>query len=287
MKQFYLSDHPAHPAFPLIAGIARIESGGFPVHSHDFHELVIVMEGRGIHRVFGHPTALEPGVCFVIPEDAQHGFAQCRNLVLANIGFRRDLVHATGLDAVAGITAFLDIEPKLRISGTELPTLNLSQAQITRAVAIVDEIIKENDRGETGREIIRKNLFMNLLIFLARLYTAEGHPTGHAFSRLARAAKIIEETADRPFDADAVAGEIGYSISGFRKAFRRVFGLTPLQYSTQVRMARARDLLLARDRSITEIAGALGYDDPNYFTRLFRLHSGQSPRDFRKSAGKR
>ncbi len=71
----------------------------------------------------------------------------------------------------------------------------------------------------------------------------------------------------------------------FIRHFREATGLPPIAYINEKRMEDALYLLLETDFRMEEIATALGYDDPLYFSRLFRRKYGVSPTDYRK--GKR
>ena len=55
-----------------------------------------------------------------------------------------------------------------------------------------------------------------------------------------------------------------------------------MQYILSLRMANAQSLLESTRCNITEVAAAVGYDDPLYFSRLFRRHTGFSPTEYRK-----
>ena len=48
-----------------------------------------------------------------------------------------------------------------------------------------------------------------------------------------------------------------------------------------VRMENAKELLLDSDMSILEVSSAVGIDDQNYFSRIFKKHCGMSPTEFR------
>lgn len=63
--------------------------------------------------------------------------------------------------------------------------------------------------------------------------------------------------------------------------FRQELGCTFVDYLTQKRMERARELLCTTNRRSGEIARAVGYRDPRYFSTLFKKAHGRTPRDFR------
>lgn len=71
------------------------------------------------------------------------------------------------------------------------------------------------------------------------------------------------------------------SASRLAHLFRQQVGQTPMQYLERHRMERASGLLLMTTRSIGEIAYEVGFQNPLYFSRVFRRHQHLSPREFR------
>lgn len=70
--------------------------------------------------------------------------------------------------------------------------------------------------------------------------------------------------------------------SYFRKAFKMYTGLAPHQFYLDLKMMRAKELIVATDMSIKAITYELGLDSIHYFSRLFKKKMGQSPSDLRK-----
>jgi len=67
------------------------------------------------------------------------------------------------------------------------------------------------------------------------------------------------------------------SLSTFKRAFKKEFKVTPLNYITNKRMEKAERLLTVSELTISEIAYELGYNDPQYFTRIFKKNTGVTP----------
>jgi AraC-like DNA-binding protein len=63
----------------------------------------------------------------------------------------------------------------------------------------------------------------------------------------------------------------------FHRRFRSTFGLTPHEYMLRRRMDLARHLLGDPALRVAEVAEAVGYDNPFYFSRVFRRHFGFPP----------
>lgn len=85
---------------------------------------------------------------------------------------------------------------------------------------------------------------------------------------------------------DEYARAHGMSVSWFIRSFREYAGETPAQYILSLRISNAQTLLESTTDSIMEIADSVGYDNPLYFSRLFRKQCGISPSEFRKQIRK-
>jgi len=80
---------------------------------------------------------------------------------------------------------------------------------------------------------------------------------------------------------DEIAARFGYSKYHFIRVFKKTLGVTPWSYVLQLKIDKAKSMLHEPGRSIKEIASHLGFDDPNYFSRLFKRLAGASPVKFR------
>lgn len=83
-------------------------------------------------------------------------------------------------------------------------------------------------------------------------------------------------------DLHALVKTLGVSYSRFRFAFKRETGYSPRQYENQLRLNRARDMLLREKKSVSQTAHALGYRSVYYFSRVFKQHFHYSPQKWVK-----
>ena len=83
---------------------------------------------------------------------------------------------------------------------------------------------------------------------------------------------------------DSVSAILNLNASYFSSLFKRTFGVNFLDYLTELRMDAARELLRDPLRSTAEVAGMVGYESANYFTRAFKKKVGMTPTDFRRHA---
>jgi len=102
-------------------------------------------------------------------------------------------------------------------------------------------------------------------------------------SRLAPVFRALHDDLAARHTVDALADRVHLSPSRFHALFRSTVGAAPLAYLQQLRLDKAKRLLLEGDLGIAEIAEKVGYPDPFHFSRLFRRYAGLSPRNYRES----
>ena len=74
----------------------------------------------------------------------------------------------------------------------------------------------------------------------------------------------------------------GMSVSWFIRNFKDYAGSTPAQYLLSLRISNAQSLLESTSYNVMEIAEIVGYNNPLYFSRLFKKQCGVSPTEYRK-----
>lgn len=99
-------------------------------------------------------------------------------------------------------------------------------------------------------------------------------------------AYIDEHYAAENISLKEVAGYTNVSANYFSAVFSQEMQQTFVEYLTQKRMEKAKELLRRTDKRSAEIAVEVGYKDPHYFSFVFRKTQGCTPRDYR-TGGKR
>ena len=78
-----------------------------------------------------------------------------------------------------------------------------------------------------------------------------------------------------------MAAQSGLTSRTFKRRFAKTTGYTPLHYVQSVRIEEAKHMLETSNSAIDDIAGLVGYDEPNSFRRLFKRTTGISPHQYR------
>ena len=96
---------------------------------------------------------------------------------------------------------------------------------------------------------------------------------------------LVEQHIDNPnFGTDWLADEIGLSPRQLRRRIKALTRLSATGFIRTLRLQRAAQLITQEAGTIAEIAYAVGFNDPKYFSRLFRQVYGVSPSEYEADA---
>lgn len=165
-----------------------------------------------------------------------------------------------------------------------------------RFLKLENEDIKEKVAGAFSRMVKLKksihpkkweltlNLFESILLWL---YTeAPMSAEERIDTRIQAAIEYCLNNSMKRIDLTDVAAYCHLSKSRFSHLFREEMGCSPTQYFENYRMQLAGEELIISDSPIASIAYIFGYDDPLYFSRIFKKHTGLSPQKYRSQKRK-
>lgn len=95
------------------------------------------------------------------------------------------------------------------------------------------------------------------------------------------AGKYIQDNYSKDISLDDVSRVVGISPYYFSKIFKEETGVNFIEYLTNIRIERAKELLATSDMSMKEICSMCGYPDPNYFSRTFKKNVGVTPTEYK------
>lgn len=283
----FSNDYFYDPAFPLKV-LKRDPELAYPLHSHDFFEMVIIESGHGVHFGRTHEFQLRPGNVFAITPGMEHGYKDISNLVLYNIIFSESMLTDKLFDMkrMPGYQALFYVEPSYRAESPLIERfLQLSPSQLAEIIPLVDSIMNECDRMETsmGARAMAYSKLLQFLVALFRIYenSTASNPDHRRIMRLAEVFSYIESHLDSPVTTEELMDVAAMSASTLNRYFKKATGLSPVEYQIHKRIEQACTLMRTSDLSLMMIADRTGFSDPNYFTRTFRKIMGVPPTKYR------
>lgn len=175
---------------------------------------------------------------------------------------------------------------------TELPDWFVRRAARTAAldpVALTVAMLADEVRGSAmGRDSVVHALVDVLFTHLLRDAVAARGEAGAGWSHAVRDPQVRDAVAKlhadpaHPWTLETLAHAVGLSRSALAERFRSAMGEPPLSYLRTVRLQRAMRLLSESDRTLEQVAAAVGYGDAFGFSKAFKRALGESPGEFRK-----
>ena len=258
----------------------------YPLHSHDFMEMVIVISGEGVHYDPQGTLPIERGAVFVIKGEMIHGYKELRNLHLINILFDMDhlAIPRADIGRSPGYHSIFTVDPTTRFTDIKRLIFRLDDENLCRLSGEVDHLEMILSRNDPGDQFLAISKFMQIVYFVSREYDKQFAVNRPALPyRLGQVFSYIETHLAKNITIDELKALAGMSESTLFRSFKKITGFSPLQYHQHLRVERACWYLKNSPFTMLEISDLLGYNDSNYFTRQFGKVKGVSPSSYRKS----
>lgn len=236
------------------------------------HVLILCLAGAGRVHVAGTTHHLHAGGGIVLPPGRSHRYAADPDDPWTIFWF-----HFTG-----------------RRAGDYLNALRLTRRKSVFRVKEVDAVVEAFEDcyrqvlgGYTDGELTALTTSFARLLGLCRmLQRSDNARRHHSEERVLRTLRFMRSNLSRPVTLGELAGQASLSVPHFSALFQRQMRCPPMEFLIRLRMQRACELLISSDQPAHEIAAAIGYEDPFYFSRLFRKKVGISAREYRRNAEK-
>ncbi len=272
-----------HPPFRFNILFVTHE-GDFKMHSHEYCELVLVLDGNGQHITEQETYPLTTGDVFVISGNTRHGFKDARGLKLCNIQYDPDqfLRGRPALDKMLGYHALFDCEPDAAPGDHFNERLQLAPEQLAYAVSLLATLKSEFDGHTEGHEVIIEGVFLLLITYLSRVHSRQSQDSVLPSMRLANVISHVQKNFHEPLRIEELARIAHLSPSQFQRTFKRTYGTTPQKFIRQVRLYKACEMLKDPNQDITSIAYETGFSSSSFFTSQFKSAMGETPTHYRR-----
>lgn len=246
-------------------------------HRHaDLYQLLYLHRGEAEIDVEGQRQRVRQATLQFLPPLAVHGFRFSENVEGYVVTLAAPWIEQ--LRTQAGMGQDLFNAPVRLVAGDERGYL----------YSLFSALQREYDGPQPGRELMLHALANVALVWLGRRIQ-QSRAAAQAPERgrdvLARFQQQVEACFRQQPSVEALAHRIGVSVPQLNSVCRRLAGQSPLQIIHQRLLLEAKRNLTYTTMTVNQIADALGFADPAYFSRFFRRLCGDSPRGFREKLG--
>jgi AraC family L-rhamnose operon transcriptional activator RhaR len=243
----------------------------FPMHNHEFEELVIIESGNGWQVINDEPFFVTCGEVFYLRPGDCHEFTSLHDLRLTNILYRPNCATfnlAQGLDAEVRDNRHWQV----------------NEDALRELRPIIEALSRETLRPDPLSKLMAETLFVQLNLILQRHRFAPANAKLPSPSRLGHLLSYLRHNCVEEVDFEELSRRFGFSVRNLTRVFRDATGVTPHDFLFKTRINRAMRALGEKTDSITEIAYDCGFNDGNYFSFCFSKLVGLTPSEYRHRA---
>ena len=151
---------------------------------------------------------------------------------------------------------------------------------------IYNQIIREMQLKRANYDDIIKLYLHHILLTINRYIKESQQTSNETINDIERAVHYFNDNYTKPISIEQYAEEHLMSANWFIHSFKSVMKVPPMQYITNLRIAAAKGYLDNSNKTINEIAAAVGYDNALYFSRVFKKRTGMSPSEYKNRGEK-
>lgn len=262
------------PGLPVdVLWIARYDYGpgwALRLHRHNYLQMILFLDGKGVFTVNGRPFSIHGGELFLIRSGESHAFRAESLVRTLDVKFRVSQGPlARRLRDAAGVQNWND------------PSLAAARLERIRA------------EGEHKPRFYRELCSILLTEILYLYLRQEPHAlppedpglearTMAQDKILERAMACVRERYQSPLTVREIARAAGCTDRTLRTHFHAVMQMGPLSFLYQYRISRAKSLIQYSDYGLKEIADLSGFRTVHHFTRIFTAMEGHNPAAWRR-----
>ncbi len=144
------------------------------------------------------------------------------------------------------------------------------------------KIYEQIQKEKPGFQQVTSGLIIKLLGQVVA-FNKQRNFSGKPIEKIIQQARILmRENIEKDIDLHQFAQTHHIAYSYLRKNFKKYTGISPHQYFLDLKLMRAKELILTSEKSIKEISYELGFESLHYFSRFFKKKLGVNPTDLRK-----
>lgn len=245
------------------------------LHRHDHYFLLVLTTGEGLHECDFRPHVLEPHTIYSMRPGQVHRLELKVGSTGYILQFKADFLASSELGA----------RPVLRRAG-HIEVFRTNAERYAELVMLLDRIARTYAAQQEGHlHIVRAYLGAFLADLVLQAPTPVSKAKGYAQERLEELLELIETHVHTTKEVSAYAGLMHLSTFQLNAIAKAGTGSTCSELITDQIILEAKRYLLATTDQVTQVADRLGYEDPSYFIRFFKKHTGYTPEGFRQKSG--
>lgn len=282
VPSFYLYGEPQRSVAEGFVHVESLDDRSRPSewtirpHVHrDLHHIILIAHGGGAMQAEAAQVGFDAPCLLLIPAGIVHAFTW----------HSESSGHVTTI-ADSYLHHLIARDTDLTPLFARPHAIALSPEGCATAEDFIARMMQELGWAGPGQRAAVESALLALMVLALRHATLAQAPQSGTARQAALVARLRERIDQRFRQREPVAVHaraLGTSLTALRQACASVAGNSPAQMLDDRTLLEARRLLLYSQLSVADIAYAVGFEDPAYFSRFFMRHTGQPPRAYRLS----
>lgn len=260
---------------------ADIKNGqNFPRHWHEHLQIYYFISGTAKLECGKSNFKVQANDLVIVnPNELHYLESTSDNLIFYTIRFEPTFLFSNHVDLLQ--TKYLT---PITLNRIEFNNLIQDDTELTE---LVKKVLNEYFNKETGYELAIKGYIYCLVVILLRnhvqhiLSQSESAERKATLIRFHPVFEMIEHKYNEKITLFELASTVGLSVHHFCRSFKQLTGKTTTDYINNIRLDKAIYYLKQTDYNITEIALMCGFENVNYFSRIFKRYHSTSPSQYR------
>lgn len=257
-----------------------------PMHRHTFAEIAVILEGKCLHRTIRDTSPMVQGDVLLVPYGAIHAYEEVDNLRLVNVLFKPDQIPL--IPEIHRIPLYGDLfmgGKDKEIKTHDIRKLHLNEKDMPEICEVLNKMLGEYKSEKPGNRSSILGYFLILLIQILRSVNIGVSTRETIPENIVKVIAYMRKHYPENISLKDLVKISNMSLSSFMREFTGKVGTAPMSFLTEIRISQSCSMLQGSKLSVSEIAQETGFNDSNYFSRVFRKHLGVTPREFRSTCG--
>lgn len=238
------------------------------IHTHDFCEILYLLSGSGIISMDGVIYPIKQGDLIVVNPGTPHCESSAKDGKMHLVFLAVQHFQVNGL-------------PENHLIDKDMPPVIAGKDYRYKIESCFTDILSESADKIMLSSAMSKHLTAAMMILILRLYHSRSERASDLKEECRRIKDYIDKNYTTPITLDSLSEQVYISKYYLSHIFKSQTGTSPIKYLINKRITEAAQLLIHTDLSVRDIALRVGYDDPVYFSQMFKKVMDCSPAAYR------